>query len=171
MSGPRSLDSLHKMPHRDGSASESSDEFEAALDSLLSVQKDAAEAGDATRDAELQQSPLDRLRAIFSEDLVPLVCSMGQRYASKGVCVHMDASDFLAGGRGLQIEIRFRDNRLCLDGTVMPDSIAFHETRFTSDLGGTVVGGPMLRARHLTKKAFADFLYDRIIKLVKSVSR
>ncbi len=103
--------------------------------------------------------------------MIPLVASVAQRYADKGVSLRMDASDFVGGGRGLLIEIEFKDQRLRMDGTVTGNAIAFNETRFSGDSGGIVVGGPTLRTRRLDESVFADFLYDRIIKLVKSTSR
>ena len=117
-----------------------------------------------------EQPPLERLRDMFAEKLIPSVRSIEQRYADKGIGVHMDASDFLGGGRGLYIEIEFKDYRLVLEGTVMEDAIAFLVTRFSGDSGGIVIGGPTLRTRHLCEKVFADFLYDHIIKLVKSAN-
>ncbi len=145
--------------------------LEAALDSLLNHAEGGSNAVARERETPPDVSPLDQLRAAFVDRLIPLVDSIQIRYAGSGVGVSMDASDFLNGGRSMQIDIHYRTHSSCLEGTVMPNAIAFHETRYVSDLGGTVAGGPMLRTRHLTDQAFMDFIYERIIQLVKSEGR
>ncbi len=171
MGGPCDRATLHQLGQADRRPTESTSPFESTLDSLLSRAEQCTGPGGQKTEPQAEVSPLEQLRATFVDRLIPLVDTIQARYAQKGITVSMDASDFLSGGRGVQIEIHYRDHRLRLEGTVMPDAIAFHETRHVSGSGGAVMGGPMLRARHLTDQAFTDFIYQRIIQIVKSTGR
>ena len=146
-------------------------ELKGALDALL-----AGRAGHRARPQSAQspapqpKSPVDLLRERFAERLVPISNKVAERYRDRGIDVGVDASDFLAGGRGLSIEITYEAHRLILEGTVVSEGVAFQETRYISGRGGTVTGGPMIRSQGLTEQGFADFLYDRIISLVKDAN-
>lgn len=141
------------------------------LDSLLDEPSPAESGRSGVNESNPRKSPLDQLRDMFREELSPLVKTLADRYRAKGISIKMDDSDFQSGGRGLAIEISYGGDRLCLEGTVTPDAIAFHETRFFSRLPGTVAAGPMLRTRNLCEKVFGDFLYERTIVLVKAANR
>jgi hypothetical protein len=141
------------------------------LDSLLQPQEHVRAAASGGQEAKSEPSPLDQLRTLFVERLIPVVDTVNARYGDRAISVSMDASDFINGRRGIVIDIHYQQHRIHLEGTVMPDAIAFHETRYISNLGGTVAAGPMLRTRNLNENAFADFLYERIITLVKSANR
>ena len=116
------------------------------------------------------KSPIDEMRDRFTRRLIPLSLAVADRYRDKGVGLTLEASDLLDGGRGITIEIAFGASRVILEGTVMPGAIAFNETRHIADRGGTVSGGPMLRGEGISEHGFADFLYQRIIDLVRSAS-
>jgi hypothetical protein len=145
--------------------------LEATLDSLLAPAADKQKTQQGDKEPQPEVSPLDQIRETFGECLLPLVDKINARYADKEISVSLDASDFLNGGRGVLIEIEYRDHRIRLEGTAMPDAIAFQEMRYVSDLGGTVVAGPMLRRRHLTEEGFSDFIYQRVIALVKAANK
>ncbi len=138
------------------------------LDALLAGQ--ATSSDSPPPPSPQPKSPVEALREQFAERLIPVSNTVAERYRDRGIDVAVDASDFLGGGRTLSIEINYEDHRLILDGTVVHEGIAFQETRRISGRGGTVTGGPMLRSQVLTEQGFADFLYDRIISLVKDAS-
>ncbi len=170
MSGPRSLKSLRDMTRRTGPQAAECGEMESALDSLLDEAENPAKVNARAAKVE-EKPPIERLRDLFVERLLPHVERVNDRYAAKGIHVVVDAQDFVAGGINVKVEIHFKESRLVLDGTVTADCIAFHETRHTNDTGGTVLSGPMLRTRNLDEQVFGDFLYERIILLVKAVSK
>ncbi|MCH7525909.1 MAG: hypothetical protein IID39_00595 [Planctomycetes bacterium] len=119
-------------------------------------------------------SPVQELRQRFGQHFVPSVEKLAQSLGKRGIVVQMDASDFLGGGRGILIDVRFEGRALQLEGTVLPDAIAFQETRFENETksgGGRISSGPMLRTRSLTAETFVKFLYERVIKLVQEVTR
>lgn len=169
MTSPLSRNKLHRMGRRDRSASSGSRDLECTLDSLLN--KDGKQQGQAEPMKDTPpppKSPIDEMRDCVTQRLIPLALSVADRYCDKGIDLILDASDLLGGGRGITIEITFKGSRLILEGTVMPESIAFNETHYTCDGGGTVSGGPTLRGPGLSDEGFADFLYQRIIAQVRA---
>jgi len=140
------------------------------LDALLAKHTERERVAQESPAVGKEQSPIEEMRQRFAEKLIPLTESIAECYRPKGISVSLDASDFLQGGRGVRIDITFGDHRLVLDGTALPEAIAFNETRQIRNRGGTVSGGPMLRGARLTEDGFAKFLYDRIISLVREAT-
>ncbi|MEE9295788.1 MAG: hypothetical protein V3W34_12615 [Phycisphaerae bacterium] len=171
MPGPISRDALHRKRTPEQRADDPGSALEDKLNSLLaSSQNDGSGEGDALQTPP-EPSPIDKLRALFVERIIPTVRRLNDRYAEKGVRVSIDAADFLSDGRSLFLDIEYGDHRLRLEGTVLEDRIAFHETRYVGDMGGTMAAGPTIRTRHLTDEVFADFIYERVITLVKAATR
>jgi len=140
------------------------------LDALLAKHTERERVAQESDCLTEQISPIDEMRRRFAEKLIPLAESIAECYRPKGISVLLDASDFLQGGRGVRIEITFGDHRMVLEGTALPEAIAFNETRQIRNRGGTVSGGPMLRGSRLSEDGFAKFLYDRIISLVREAT-
>ena len=109
MTSPRSLESLREMRSLPRGSSGKRSASEETLDALLSTADKRAKPSGVADVSGPEQPPLERLRDMFAEKLIPSVRSIEQRYADKGIGVHMDASDFLGGGRVLYIEIEFKD--------------------------------------------------------------
>ena len=168
MAEPLSRSKLREMAGRRQSMGPSTD-LEEQLDSLLLEHGRQRQEADAPDRPEPPKSPIDVFRDRFSQQLIPLAEAVAERYREKGIGVTMDASDLLGGGRDVKIEITFGNNRTVLEGTVLAEAMAFNETRYISARGGMVMGGPMLRGRRLTNDGFVEFLYDRIIALVRAV--
>lgn len=142
---------------------------ETMLDSLLATvdkQKEAAAAQSSSAPL-----PIERMRELFRHPLAVVVRQVADRYRPKGIDVTMDASDLLGRGRKVVLEISYDGQRLRLNGLVTDDGIAFEEAYYQGDAASTVASGPLLRARQLTEQTFADFLYDQVIKLVRSSRR
>lgn len=116
-------------------------------------------------------SPLDAFRQRVREELTLVVEEIQRKYALKGIAVHMDADDFLGGGRRLCIEISMQNHAMRLDGTVMEGGIAFNEVRSLDGTPGAICSGPMLRTRQLTPEGFREFVCGRIALLVRSILR
>ena len=148
---------------------------EAELDALLKAHEVQKEENARGQDKPVSKpSPVQELRQRFGQYFVPSVENLAQRLGKRGIVVQMDPSDFLGGGRGILIEVSFEGRGMLLEGTVLPDAIAFQETRFENESksgGGRISGGPMLRTRSLTDEKFVKFLYERVIKLVQEVAR
>lgn len=172
MTGPRDLESLHKMraakavPGARPSLADT--ELESTLDTLLDTAIKRENQGNSAGTASPVRAPLDVLRDVFMDELIPVVARVNERYTQKGIEVSMDAADFLNGGRGVLIEIVYKDRALRLEGTITNSALAFNEMSRVADRGGIVTGGPSLRHNQLNAKGFGQFLYGRIISLVKS---
>ncbi|MCH7701853.1 MAG: hypothetical protein IID37_09200 [Planctomycetes bacterium] len=142
---------------------------ETKLDSLLVERDERAKNSSANTDRPV--SPLDRLRNRMISDYCPLVDDLAAKYVTCGIALRMDITDFLSGGRGIDIAIDFQGQGLRLSGIATDVGIAFQETRIHQGIDGTVTSGPMLRTRTLTNDQFRDFICDHIAALVRMVDR
>jgi len=168
---PLNRSQLRQM-HPDRRADGSSGELEGMLDAMLAKHDKKREAIEAqARAAQQTRSPIDLIRDVVAGQLVPVVNQAADRYRPRGFDVSVDAADLLGGGRGLTLEISFGAHRLVLEGTAMPEGIAFNEVLYIGGQGGTVATGPMLRGARLSAQGFSDFLYERMIALVKSCAQ
>jgi hypothetical protein len=104
-------------------------------------------------------------------ELIPTFVELVEKYAPSGLTLHMDASKFLEGGREIRFEFGAGQYRIMLAGTITEDAIAFHETRYTPEVHGKLVSGPMLRLKNLTVQTFRDFVCERLSILLKSALR
>jgi len=111
------------------------------------------------------------LREKTVKELVPVFVELVEKYGQTGVAMQMDASNLLEGGRELSFEFAFGAFRMELQGTVVTDSIAFHEVRHAPDLQGQMVAGPMLRLKTLSAKTFREFICGRIMVLIRLANR
>lgn len=146
--------------------------LENTLDSLLSENCRRNETPlDAPLEETAKKSVIDSLRDLFGQEVVPQMIELAERYRDKGVGLRFDASDFLGGGRGISVETTYGERRVVLEGTVMPDKIAFARTNYVGNVGGTMASGPSLRTGQLTAKGFADFVLEHIIALVRTNAR
>ena len=117
------------------------------------------------------QDPIQALREVTVNELVPTFVELMEKYSKSGVSMQMDASNFLEGGREIKFEFRIGEYRTQLQGTVTTDGIAFHETRHAPDIHGELSSGPMLRPRQLNSKAFRDFVCQRLTVLLRTAMR
>jgi len=131
----------------------------------------APAARDASDEAvRVELSPVEAIRQVVCDVLVPVANELAERYRPKGIDVSVDASSLLSGERGLVIDISYKGRRQSLEGTAIDEGIAFTENHYFDGMGPTVSTGPMLSIRRLTREAFSEFLYEQIIALVKSES-
>ena len=142
---------------------------ESKLDSLLFERDEREKNRDAGSVPPV--SPLDRLRHQMIADFCPLVDDLAAKYVTCGIALRMDITDFLAGGRGINIAIDFQGQGLRLTGIATDVGIAFQETRVHQGIDGTITSGPMLRTRNLTNDRFRGFICDHIAALVRVVDR
>lgn len=152
------------VPRTPGGAAES------RLDSLLAskAKQDSSQAApDASNDS---SSKMDQVRRVFQTQLVPAFDELIGKYQPQGVFMEMDASGFLNGGRNVRVVIEYQGAGVRLEGVVMPNAIAFTETRYSaSDPAGVAASGPSLRTRDLGPNPFRDFVCDRMTSLIQSV--
>ncbi len=117
-------------------------------------------------------SPIDLLRQLFIDELIPVVNELREKYAPKGLNLQMNAERFLDGKREIVIEIQFDGIGMRYNGTVTNGAIAFNQTRFdTDDRGGLTASGAALRTRNLNAEKFRAFLCDRIAHLVQQAGK
>lgn len=171
MASPVSRDALRKRKASRERSNPAGHALEDQLDSLLEPPKNRQGAGADNETQEAEPSPIEQLRTLFVEDIIPTISLLNDRYCEKGITVQIDAADFLNNGRSLFIDVEYGNHKMRLEGTVLADKIAFCETRQMNDMGGTVAAGPMIRTRNLTGKTFSNFVYKRIIALVKDANR
>lgn len=119
----------------------------------------------------LQLDRVQALRDLTLKALIPVFVELAEKYAESSITMQMDASSFLQGGRELKFEFCLGEYRSELLGTVTADAIAFHETRYSPDVHGELVSGPMLRLRNLTGDTFRNFVCDRVATLVRAAMR
>ena len=169
MTQPVSRDQLHEHLRNKRREGKGPVNLESELDAVLSQEGSRGQRSASGDPDAPVQSPLDRMRDFVASRLIPIVVDVADRYRDKGVELAIDPRDILSGGRGLALEIRYGTHLLRLEGTVVDESIAFNEMIYVNDIAGTMGTGPMLRARHLTPDAFAEFLYQRILGLVRMV--
>lgn len=166
---PLSRTKLHERGVQSSSVDPASSRLEGTLNALLDThERKQRQAELSDPETSPSKSPIDEMRDRFRERLISVSRAVGQRYRAKGIGVTLDTSDLLSGGRTIKIDITFGDHQTTLEGTVMPEAIAFNETRCLSDRGGAVLGGPMLRGQRLSDEGFAEFLYERMIALVRA---
>ncbi|GJM24663.1 MAG: hypothetical protein DHS20C16_10780 [Phycisphaerae bacterium] len=119
-----------------------------------------------------QISPMDMLRKLFVNDLIPVVNELREKYSSKGLSLQMNAERFLDGKREVVIEMQFEGIGMRYNGTVIDGVIAFSQTRFDDeDRSGLTASGAALRTRGLNAERFRAFLCDRIAHLVQQASK
>lgn len=143
---------------------------EEQLDRLLTPGAQSTGALDPTP-VELRSEVVARIRRQMGDELTPVFEDVQSKYESSGLLMAIDADDLLNGGFELAIEMQYATQGMRLDGTVTPDGIAFHESRFTDNVPGITTTGPMLRARSLCGATFREFLCERIAQLVRSAAR
>jgi len=119
-----------------------------------------------------QMSPIDALRRLFVDELIPVVNELREKYSPKGLCLQMNAERFLNGKREIVIEIQFDGIGMRYNGTVIDGAIAFSQTRFDDeDRSGLTASGAALRTRGLNADRFRAFLCDRIAHLVQQAGK
>jgi len=165
---PLSRDELHQRTDKDRVKPYGAGQLEGMLDAVLARKEQKKPSEAAEQQQARTRSPIDMIRDVVAAQLVPTATRVAERYRPKGFDVAVDAADLLGGGRDLTLDICFGDHRLLMQGTAMPEGIAFNETLFIGGQGGTLAPGPMLRNRRLSPEGFADFLYERMIALAKA---
>ena len=140
---------------------------ETELDSLVSVLKDR-NAEDAAAEKSSEPARLQGLRRLMIEELIPAFVDLVEKYSAVGFSMQMDASSFLEGGREIRFEFGIADFRTELLGTVTTEAIAFHETRYSPNVHGDLISGPMLRLHTLDAVTFRDFICERLLVLARS---
>lgn len=142
-------------------------ETESELDSLVPVLKKRDGDNRATGGAGGPER-LQTLRKLMLEKLIPVFVELVEKYSEAGFAMQMDASNFLEGGREIRFEFGIGDFRTELLGTVTTEAIAFHETRFSPNVYGDLISGPMLRLHTLDSTTFRDFVCERLLVLARS---
>ena len=117
------------------------------------------------------QDPLQSLRELTINELVPAFVELVEKYSKAGIALHMDASNLLEGGREIQFEFGMGEYRTQLQGTVTSDAIAFHEVRHAPEVQGQLVAGPMLRLKQLNVRSFREFICSRLNVLLRHATR
>ncbi len=143
----------------------------ADLESPMPAPSERQEEGAPRKAAVGRPDPIQALRELTLSTLIPIFVDLVEKYSPTGLCLHMDASNFLEGGRGIKFEFGMGEFRIQLAGTVTDDAIAFHETRYTPDIHGKLVSGPMLRLKNLTGENFRDFICERLTALLRTATR
>ena len=142
---------------------------EEELDTLVKVFKEREQGDNAAGAA--KSDAIQALREQVLNELVPIFVELVEKYSDAAVSMHMDASNFLQGGREIRFEFGIGEYRAHLLGTVTTEAIAFHETRYAPNVQGELVSGPMLRLRNLTGQVFRDFICERLTLLLRSALR
>ena len=142
-------------------------ETESELDSLVPVLKKHGVDGPRTAKSGGPER-LQMLRKLMLEKLIPVFVELVEKYSEAGFAMQMDASNFLEGGREIRFEFGIGDYRTELLGTVTTEAIAFHETRFSPNVHGDLISGPMLRLHTLDSVTFRDFVCERLLVLARS---
>lgn len=140
-------------------------EFE--VDALIT---NLQERKNKTREGQTSAEPdqMELLRRQTMEEYIPIFVELMEKYRQSGITMEMDASNFLQGGREMSFEFALGEYRAKLMGTVTTEGIAFHETRYTPEVRGELVSGPMLRLRSLNADTFRKFVCARLALLLKS---
>ncbi len=142
------------------------DELDSLIPSLIERQKQvSSQTGGHDPDR------IRALRELTLREFIPIFVELVEKYSESGMTMQMDASNFLEGGRELRFAFGIGEYRTELLGTVTTEAIAFHETRYSPEVTGELVSGPMLRLRNLNGEIFRDFVCDRLMVLVRSVMR
>ena len=114
---------------------------------------------------------MQQLRYLVTNELGLVFSVLAEKYASSGISMQMDASNFLQGGREVKLEFAIGEYRTQMHGTVTSEAIAFQETRHTPEMRGELMSGPMLRTRGLTAETFRNFVCERLAILLRSALR
>ena len=140
---------------------------ESELDSLMPILKkqdaDGLGSGKSSTSERLQA-----LRDLMLKKLIPVFVELVEKYSDAGFTMQMDASNFLEGGREIRFEFGIGDFRTELLGTVTTEAIAFHETRYSPNIHGDLISGPMLRLHTLNSTTFRDFVCERLLIIARS---
>lgn len=144
--------------------------IEEQLDGILELREKRQAQSDAPR-IDPKQAAIEAFRQRMRDELIPVFEDLKEKYEATGIAMAMDASDLLAGGVNLVIEVTYEAYGMRMEGTVMPEGVAFHEARYSNRVRGVLTTGPMLRTRSLTRERFREFLCDRISQLVRSAVR
>ncbi|MBI4718239.1 MAG: hypothetical protein HY763_10570 [Planctomycetes bacterium] len=170
---PDRASEFHRLVQRSNAASGSSQRnAERELESLLST-LDARSPQPARPSRPTAAAPdrVQALRDLMRDELIPIFAELVEKYAKNGITMEMDASNLLEGGREIHLEFRMGDYRTQLDGTATNEAIAFNETRYSPQMRGELVSGPMLSLRQLTPQAFREFVCERLTLLLRSAVR
>lgn len=122
-------------------------------------------------DGAARVDPIAKLRQQTITELIPVFVELVEKYGPTGISMQMDASIFLQGGREISFDFAIEEYRMQLLGTVTAEAIAFQETRYSPDVHGELVSGPMLRVRGLTKEVFRSFVCGRLSVLLRTAVR
>ncbi len=141
---------------------------EAKLDTLLG-RYNARQAGNRDGLGVHSDDPIEQLRDRFRRDFIPVFQDVADKYGPQGIDIHLDVERFLAGGNEILIDVAFERVGVRFLGTVLTHRIAFHEMRYSNNIGPAVTSGPTLRTRELTRERFREFICERISKLIRSV--
>lgn len=144
--------------------------MEDKLDSLVTALAEQREEGSGPGGA-LEPDRIQLLRKLMLEELIPIFVELVEKYSQSGFILHMDASNFLEGGREIRFEFAIGEYRTELLGTVTTEAIAFHETRYNPQVQGELISGPMLRLRRLDGPSFRDFICERLLVVGRSSAR
>ncbi len=141
---------------------------EEELDSLLGTYQQRL------KEVEHEKKPKPDLTVLLREqtinEFIPVFIELVEKYSQTGISMHMDASDFLQGGREFRFEFALNGLRTQLLGTVTSEAVAFHETRQSPDVQWELISGPMLRLQGLTVEIFRDFICQRLALLVRAAT-
>ena len=143
--------------------------LENELDALIHVIKRRTQ--EPADDGHGDQSPLQSLRRLMVNELVPVFMDLVDKYSKANISLQMDASNFLEGGREIKFEFTTGEYRTQLHGTVTDEGIAFHEVRYSPEFHGELATGPMLRLRQLNAKTFREFICDQLTHLLRTSLR
>lgn len=159
-------------PTGDTHHSDAPRESESRLDDLF-VQHETQVANElSTERPKKELSPLERLRQLFIDELIPVVNELREKYAANGLNLQMDVEQLLDGGRDIVIEIQFDGIGMRYNGTALNGAIAFQQTRYNvEDRSGLTASGTALRTRDLDAATFRTFICDRIAHLVQQARK
>lgn len=147
-------------------------ECESRLDEMFERHQMQASEPTESSPPPKELSPMDALRQLFVEELIPVVNELREKYAPKGLCLQMNAERFLDGKREIVISMQFDGIGMRYNGTVIDGAIAFSQTRFDEeDRSGLTASGAALRTRGLNADRFRAFICDRIAHLVQQASK
>jgi len=162
----RELVQRQLIPPRSSPTIDSEAELDALVKGLEERKREAAGS-----EGTLKADSIRALRDRMVHEFIPVFVELVEKYGKTGVSLQMDASSLLEGGREIRFDFALGDHRTQLLGTVTTEAIAFHETRFSPEVDGELVSGPMLRLRYLTKDTFRSFVCERLTLLLRAAMR
>lgn len=116
-------------------------------------------------------SVIENARRLTLNELVPVFVELMEKYSSLRISLHMDASNFLEGGREIILEFGFGECRTKLVGTVTTSAIAFHVRKQNPDVHGELLSSCKINLRTLTADTFREFVCERLVILVRDYKR